>query len=279
MFDLTKMKDIVPVITKEARKYQHVIMNNLPKVLACGALGCLGGAVITTAIGMHKADQIISDEVARREETLPEYNNKELTVSDKVGLTWKEFVPAALFTTAAGMLIIASERKGTERYLALMSACTLGQQALEEHKQAEVDILGPEKASEIETRVRQNMARNAIADDGVQVVSGPGAKTLYVEPYSNTPFWATYEDIMHAFNYVNHIKQDKGVASINDFLEALDLRTMLVAADWGWNEDDPLVEPDLDRSTLVDEDPTRPATLIGYSIEPKQDFGNDRRQY
>ena len=271
--------EYIPIITKDIRNYVRLAEKSLPTIFAGSALVCLGGAVIMTAKGMHEADLIIFEEKKRREETLPEYNNKELTLKEKVELTWKEFIPAAAFTASAAVLTIASERKGTERYLAALSAYELGKQAIEERKDAEIDILGPEKASEIDTRVRENMAKSVVQGDGIQWVEGPGEKTLFVEPFTNTPFWATYDDVLHAFNVVNHTKQSMGVASINDFLKALGLRQELVADSWGWNEDDALVEPDLDRSELVDDEPTRPATIVGYSVEPRPDYGNDRRQY
>lgn len=258
-----------------------VVKDNLPVIFSVSAVGCLGMSVYETAKATHKSDKDIAEEEARRAAELPLYNNTELSTAEKVELCWRNYIKAGLYTGACIFFIVAAERKGNEKYMALLSAYELTRKAGEERKDAEVDILGEEKAREIETEVRQRMVKSVDpSDDNIQdVATGGGKKTLFLEPYTNTPFWATYEDVLHAFNYVNYKKNQEGAASINDFLEALDLRQMQVAADWGWNEDQQLVEPALYDSDLVDEDPSKPATLVKYSVEPSQDYGNDKRQW
>lgn len=280
MMDIQKMLKNVN-IESVFKQGASVVKDNLPVIFSASAIGCLGLSVYETAKATHKSDKDIAEEEARRAAELPLYNNTELSTAEKVELCWRNYIKAGLYTGACIFFIVAAERKGNEKYMALLSAYELTRKAGEERKDAEVDILGEEKAREIEAEVRQRMAKSVDpSDDNIQdVATNSGKKTLFLEPYTNTPFWATYEDVLHAFNYVNYKKHQEGAASINDFLEALDLRQMQVAADWGWNEDQSLVEPVLCDSDLVDEDPSRPATLVKYSVEPSQDYGNDKRQW
>lgn len=268
MIDISKL---VPVATTFARKTLRNAEKNLPTILAGCGIGCLCGAVVMTAVGMHKADQKIADEEQRREETIPEYNNKELTTKDKVELTWMEFIPAALFTGAATAFIIASERKGHEKYLALASAYALSQQALNERKEAENDVLSDDDIKLVNERARAIKASSIDISDKSLIphVSNDGSETLYVESVTKTPFYANENDVLHAFNVMNHRLHIEDRACVSDILDDLDLRTSRASDAFVWDGSGygTVIEPEF-RSTFVDNDPALPATLIEYSIDP-----------
>lgn len=256
------------------------VKDNLPKIFSATAIGCLVLGMYETAVATHNSDEQIAREEARRAAELPLYENIKLSTEEKVALCWKNYIRAAMYGGAGIFFIIAAERKGNEKYLALMSAYELTRKASEDRKDAELDILGEDQASEIDRGVRKRQVKRAImsSNDIQETPSTGGTKTLYVEYYTNTPFWATYDEVLHAFNYINHKKNSSGVASINDFLKDLGLRQMSIAEDWGWNGDQGLVEPVLDEPVLVDDDATRPATLVMYDIEPRENFGKDYYQ-
>lgn len=280
MLKIPNLSNIVKVVGDGAGKLLKAADKNLPMIFAGCALGSLGLAVFATARGMHNADRIISEEIQRREEALPEYENKELTMQDKVRLTWKEFRPAAFFTTATALFIIASERKGHEKYLALMSAYELSKQALDERKDAESDVLKPEDVKLVEQRARTLRAASVDIPDGqIPHVTDDGDEVLYIESVTKTPFYAKETDVLHAFNKLNHIRIRDDRVTVSDLLEDLDLRTSPASDSFGWhNEYGSLVEPYFSPEHL-DGDPTKPATLICYSIEPEQGSGFDKFQY
>ena len=267
-------------IEKTFKEGLSFVKDNLPIIFSISAVGCLGLSIYETAKATHKSDKAIADEEARRAAELPLYKNTELTALEKVELCWRNYIPVALYGGACAFFIIAAERKGNEKYLALLSAYELTKKAGEERKDVELGIIGAEKVKQIDSETDKRMANNVIPrNDDIPVVEGNGEKTLYYEPYTGTAFWATYEDILHAFNYVNYIKHHEGAASINHFLEDLGLRKTILAEDFGWNEDEKLVEPILDVAAQIDDDPSKPATVIHYSVEPLPDYGSDRRQF
>lgn len=269
-----------PKVKNAIRRGMYTMQANLPKILAYTSIGCFGLAIFETAKATHKSDMDILAEEKRRESSIPHYDNKELTPKEKFDLCWPNYIRPALFGVAGTVLSIAADREHNERYLALMGAYGLTQKANEERKNAERTLLPEDKVREIDDEVRQRMVGNVtIPADGIQATPGEGRKTLYVEPFSNTPFFATEDEILHAFNYINHVRHKDGVASINDLFKDLGLRTMTVASDWGWNEDQEMVEPVLTNSRLVDDEPSLPATIIDYSIEPQFNFGTDKQQW
>ena len=275
------IENIIPVIATGLRKTIGKANKHAPTIFAGCALGCLCGAVITTATGMHKADQLVAEEEKRREEALPEYDNKELTLKDKVELTWKEFVPAGLFTAATAAFIVASERTGHERYIALMGAYQLSRQALDERKDAESDVLTEDDVKLIDKRAGEMRANAAVTQtSNVQHVTDDGGEILYVESVTATPFYAKENDVLHAFNRINHVRNSGDSVSLSEFLADLGLRESLASDEYGWHPEyggsliEPVFEP-----VFIDGDANRPGVLIRYSIEPKPGKGEDYVQY
>lgn len=268
LMDISK---VMPTIAVLAKKSMRTVEKSLPAILAGGAIGCLGGAVVMTAVGMHKADQKIADEENRRAELVPEYKNTKLTTKEKVQLTWMEFVPAAAFTTAAVTLIIMSKRKEHEKYLALMGAYELSRQALDERKEAESDVLSKDDLKLIEERSKQ-LSTGSIVPNDIPHVSNSGNEILYIESVTKTPFYATENDVLHAFNVMNHKIHTESRASVSDILDDLGLRTSRASDTFEWTdcwfELGSVVEPFF-RPTFLDSDPSMPATLIEYSVDPR----------
>jgi hypothetical protein len=269
------------VITKainslDGKKLVKLAKDNMPRILSCCAVGCLGGAVVSTAVGMHKADEKIAQAEPEKIESL----------QDKVALVWKDFVPAALFTAAAVTFIVASERKSNERYIAVMGAYQLAQKAndeLSEFKASATDILGEEKADEMSREARVKVAeRNVQPGDELPSTKSTGDKIRFKEYWTGKEFYATTEEVLHAFNYLNYILHSSGTASINDFLSDFGFEKLPVAEPWGWDENtvDHMIEPVFD-SYMVDDngDDPRTGTLIMFSCEPSEEFDRSTRLY
>ena len=252
----------------------RVVKKNLPTVLAGCATGSLLGAVYTAVKATFKAGQLIREEEERREETLPEYENKELTTQDKAMLVWKEYIPTFLFTTSACVFIWAGEKTGRERYIALMSAYKLSRQALDERKEAESDVLAESDRKLVDERARVLRADSVvIPKDDIPHVTKDGDETLYIESITKTPFYAKENDVLHAFNVMNHKLNIEDRASVSDILDDLELRTSRASDIWEWGHGygcgmGSVVEPFF-HHTFLDGDPSLPATLIEYSVDPE----------
>lgn len=273
MLDIQKVLKNINV-DKVAKEGLTFVKNNLPVIFSASAIGCLGLSLYETVKATHKSDMDILAEEERRAVELPLYENTALTPVEKVDLCWRNYIKAALYGGACAFFIIASERKGNEKYLALMSAYELTKKAGEDRRDAEHDIFGDEKVKEIDAVVRQKLA-DGICEDDIQKTSNDGSRKLFYEPYSNSAFWATDEEILHAFNRMNHLRQKYDIASPNDIVESLDCRASITAADWGWNKDQPLIEPVLSEATMVC---GQPAIVIGYSIDPEHNYCMDLNQ-
>ncbi len=218
--NLDSVRSVVMANKDKAKKF---VVDNLPNIFSCGAVASLGGAVYLTATGMHRADDILNAEQKRLEETLPDYDGSELTFARKAELVWKEFVPAAIATAASGLFIIASNRAGHEKYMAMLGAYELSKKAFDDYRDSAIDILGEEKSEEIENRVAvQQAARNTPAI-AVKNVDGSSNPTLFVR--SGLAFYADIDTVYHAVNWVNHELNSYRRVSENEFLEAIGVST------------------------------------------------------
>lgn len=277
LIDISK---VMPTLAVVAQKSMRTVEKNLPAILAAGSIGCLGGAVVMAAVGMHKADQKVQAEEQRRSELVPEYNNTELTIKEKVQLTWMEFVPAAAFTTAAVTLIILSKRKEHEKYLALMGAYELSKQALADRKEAESDVLSEDNVKLIDERTKALTTTSMdISEDLVPHVTRDGDEILFIEKYTRTAFYAKEAAVMHAFNKVNHALAKYDRATIGDLLKDVGQTASPASEMLGWCvQRGSLVEPCFE-AVFLNEDTSRPAVLIDYSREPEYDCGVDKVQW
>lgn len=269
--NLDSVRSVVLANKDKAKKF---VVDNLPNIFSCGAVASLGGAVYLTATGMHRADDILNAEQKRLEETLPDYDGTEFTFARKAELVWKEFIPAAVATVASGLFIIASNRAGHEKYMAMLGAYELSKKAFDDYRDSATDILGEEKAEEIEDRCYEKRAATLqdIPNSAIWHVDMSTNPTLFVESLTGTPFYASIETVMHGFNFVNHERQRFNSVSLNELFDDWGLETNQIGIgnilEW---------ENDADRGGMIEPrfkpgfyrgDENMPCTVIGYNITP-----------
>lgn len=269
--NLASVRRVVLLNKDKAKKF---VVDNLPNIFSCGAVASLCGAVYLTAVGTHKADDILAAEEKRLEETLPEYDGAELTLARKAELTWKEFIPAGIATLASGIFIVASNRAGHEQYMAMLGAYELSKKAFDDYRESAVDVLGEEKADEIEDRFYAKKAEATALRSGSRIQNADGSEdpTLFVESMTGTAFYANADTVYHAFNFVNHERNRWATVSLNEFLDEIGVETenIFVGNNLVW-ESDPqsvgLVEPRF-KHGFYRGDETMPCTVIAYNINP-----------
>lgn len=284
MTNILRKIDISTITNKiSIQKMKTFVVNNLPNIFSSCAVASICGAVFLTAKGMHKADDILYTEMSNRiiesgetctvEEAL--VIRDEFSLEDKVKLVWRQFVPAGLATVSAVMFVIASNRAGHEQYMALLSAYKLGEEAFKNYKDSAADILGEEKAEEVENRFYAKKAASAALRSNVLIpnVDGSENPTLFVESLTGTPFYANVDTVYHALNFVNHELNKWNAVSINEFLDdiGVDTKHILAGNNLVW-EIDPhsvgLVDLRFFHEFFCD-DEAMPCTVIAYNVDPE----------
>lgn len=137
-------------------------------------LAGFAGTVYLACTEKTKADQIIAQEEAKKEEPL--------TTKEKAKIYAKTTWIAAALGTAETALIIYSNYQFGSTIKELGTATLLYKQHLADRKQAEIDKYGEKKASNIEAEANRRAANRLYSDKNV-VDTGRGP-TLFYEPYT-----------------------------------------------------------------------------------------------
>lgn len=278
--NISTIRNFVLTNKDNAKKF---IVDNLPNIFSGCALASLGGAVFFTAKGMHEADDVLYTEMSNRiiesgstptvEEAL-DIRDK-FTIEDKVKLTWRKFIPAGLATTAAVLFVVASNRAGHEKYMGMLGAYELTKKAFDDYRNSAEDILGEEKAQEIDNAAvtkRVDIPANCFAYAIPNVDRTPNP-TLFVEYYTGTAFYASQETVYHAFNYANNKRNRYESVSVGELLEDMGVNTSMIhgADTFYWksfdqNEYSSMLEPRW-TSGFLNGNEAMPCTIIGYNID------------
>lgn len=162
--------------------------------------------------------------------------------------------------------------EGSKRNAALATACGLAEEAFNDYKNHVIETLGSEKEAEIEEHVAQDKVKhNPPVANEIILTETDG--TLCYEPISGRWFRSNPDRIRKAETEINHILSTdiSGIASLNDFYDALGLDNLKIGDLYGWNMEKGFLKISFS-SMLTTED--RPCLVIKYDPEPTMYYAN-----
>ena len=138
-----------------AKNLGGVISKNSPHILT--GIGCAG--VVSTAVLAVKATPKATIILEKEEEYRERKRLQSLTKMEKVRLTWKCYIPAAVTGVCSAACIIGASSISARRNAALVTAYTISETALKEYKDKAVEVVGPKK----EQAIRDAVAKEQLA--------------------------------------------------------------------------------------------------------------------
>jgi len=238
-----------------------VISKNSPHILT--GLGCAG--VLSTAImavkATPKALELIEVEEGYREcKRLESMNN-----FDKVKLTWKCYIPAALLGVTTIGCIVGANTVNTRRNAALASLYAVSETAFREYKTKVVQELGKPK----ESKIRDEIARDHIQQNpptGNIIITG-GGDVLCCDKLGDRYFYSSYETIRQKVNDLNYRLRNEMRIDLNEFYYEVNLSETKLGGLMEFNIDRGQIEPHY--STQLTED-GKPCLVIDMDVYPKE---------
>lgn len=239
--------------------------DNSPAILTAAAVA----GVVTTGVlsgkATLKAERLIDD--ARYERRPLDENNvvQDLELKEKLGLTWKCYVPpvAAGATTIAAVILV--NRIGTRRAAAMAAAYAISDKAFAEYKEKIVEKLGDNKERAARDEIAQErMARTPVKD----VVITHGGTHLCFEPYTGRYFQSDMETLKKAQNDLNYMVNNHFYASLSDFYDQIGLERTKLSDEVGWNSNELL---ELSFSTVLAEN-NQPCLSMDFKVVPIRDY-------
>lgn len=191
---------------------------------------------------------------------------KMLTLSSKMRLVWKYYIPPTAIGTITIASIIMANRISSKKIAALAIASGISERALQEYKAKVVEKLGDKHEMAIRDEIAQDRINNTPPSGEVLVV-GEG-KVLCYDMLTGRYFNSSVEDIKRAENKVNYEIIHFMSVSLSTFYDEIGLPATNYTDSVGWNLGNKL---DVKLSTTMTPD-GRPCIAIDFSRPPIPDY-------
>lgn len=223
----------------------------------------IAGMITTTVLAVKatpKALKLMDDARYDKEE--------DLTVPEKVKVTWKCYIPATLLGLASVGCLIGANSVNLRRKAALATAYKLSETALAEYKEKVIETVGEEKAKDIRSAIaKDKMEKNPVTKSEV-IITDKG-ESLFCDSISGRYFKSDMNTIEKAVNTINRRLLNEMSVSLTEFYSEIGLSPTSLSEELGWNMNDGQIE--IDFSSQITDD-GRPCIYIEYEIAPRYDY-------
>jgi Family of unknown function (DUF6353) len=233
------------------KRVEKLTIDNSPVLLTgVGVIGTIATAVLAGKASF-KAARILDEE-------------RETELKEDVKQVWTLYLPAIGSGVITVASIVASNRIGTRRAVALAAAYSVSERAFADYREKVVERLGHGKEQAVRDEIAQDRVDRAPSS---QVVIGTG-KVLCFESITGRYFESDMESLRKAQNDLNQMILHHSYATLSDFYELIGLPATVYSMEIGWNTSE-LCE--LKFSTCLAED-GRPCISVEYSAYPIRDY-------
>lgn len=178
------------------------------------------------------------------------------------------YIPTMLTAGATITAIVGAHTTGSSKIAAYSSAYTMAQEAAHLYRNKVREVVGEQRAAEIDERVSQAQVDRSKGTPA-NVIVGTG-EVLCMDGFSGRYFTSTMERIRKAQNDLNYKLLSEVYASLNDLYEYLDLAPIGAGDELGWTSTHQL---DLSFSSTLTED-GHPCLVINFHNEPLANYRN-----
>ena len=252
-------------VSKLCKDAKVMVSKRSPEILT--GLG-IAGMISTTVLAVQATPKAL-DLIARAEDKkFDNGHGNKLTVSEKMKVAWKPYIPAAITGIASISCIIGASSVHAKRNAAIAAAYNLSQTALTEYKEKVVETIGEKKEQAIKDKIAKDKINKDPVSKSEVIVTGKG-NTLCYDAFNSRYFYSDIDQIKRAINELNRIMLNQMYVSLNDFYDELNLKHSGNGDELGWKLDDGFIEVDFS-SQLSDDG--RPCLVIEYMVAPRYDY-------
>ena len=194
-----------------------------------------------------------------------------LTRKEIAQATWKLYAPSVGVGLASAACIILGTSKSIKRNTALATVYALSESTLREYKSKAKEMLGEEKAKELDREVSKARVRNrevttVVETEGSEYIHHTGnGDTLVYDSLSGRYFRSSKNAIEAAVNSINKSLLNDYVMTVNEFYNELGVPTIGAGSLIGWRSDKELLEVNFESD--VDQN-GNPYLILAYRNRP-----------
>ena len=194
-----------------------------------------------------------------------------LTRKEIAQATWKIYAPSIGVGLASAACIILGTSKSIKRNTALATVYALSESTLREYQSKAKEMLGEEKAAELDrevakARVRKREVTTIVETEGSEYIHHTGnGDTLVYDTLSGRYFRSSMNSIESAVNSINKSLLNDYIMTLNEFYNELGVPTIGAGSLIGWKSDKELLEVSFESD--VDQN-GNPYLVLSYKNRP-----------
>ena len=194
-----------------------------------------------------------------------------LTRKEIAQATWKLYAPSIGVGLASAACIILGTSKSIKRNTALATVYALSESTLREYQSKAKEMLGEEKAAELDREVAKARVRNRevttiVETEGSEYIHHTGnGDTLVYDTLSGRYFRSSMNAIESSVNSINKSLLNDYIMTLNEFYNELGVPTIGAGSLIGWKSDKELL--DVSFESDVDQN-GNPYLVLSYKNRP-----------
>lgn len=194
-----------------------------------------------------------------------------LTRKEIAQATWKLYAPSIGVGLASAACIILGTSKSIKRNTALATVYALSESTLREYQSKAKEMLGEEKAAELDrevakSRVRKREVTTIVETEGSEYIHHTGnGDTLVYDTLSGRYFRSSMNAIESAVNSINKSLLNDYIMTLNELYNELGVPTIGAGSLIGWKSDKELLEVSFESD--VDQN-GNPYLVLSYKNRP-----------
>ena len=163
-------------VSKLCKDAKVMVSKRSPEILT--GLG-IAGMISTTVLAVQATPKAL-DLIARAEDKkFDNGHGNKLTVSEKMKVAWKPYIPAAITGIGSISCIIGASSVHAKRNAAIAAAYNLSQTALTEYKEKVVETIGEKKEQAIKDKISKDKIKKDPVSKSEVIVTGKGNTLCY----------------------------------------------------------------------------------------------------
>ena len=226
-----------------------------PETLIGVGIGGFISAAVMAGKASVKANQIIDD--------TEYYENKDLSLSEKVKATWKCYIPTAIIVAGSTYAILMGTNILNKKNASLMASAGALAETLNLYSDKVKEVVGEEKADEIRKEVaKERVARKAA---GPKSYSNNDDDVLCFDNISGTYFISNMAKLKDIEHELNKRMLNENYVLLNEYYEEIGLDSCYIGSVMGWHIDRGFI--DLDFDSMVTKD-GKLALVVDHNVLP-----------
>ena len=226
-----------------------------PETLIGVGIGGFISAAVMAGKASVKANQIIDD--------TEYYENKDLSLSEKVKATWKCYIPTAIVVAGSTYAILMGTNILNKKNASLMASAGALAETLNLYSDKVKEVVGEEKADEIRKEVvKERVARKAA---GPKTYSNNDDDVLCFDNISGTYFISNMAKLKDIEHELNKRMLNENYVLLNEYYEEIGLDSCYIGSVMGWHIDRGFI--DLDFDSMVTKD-GKLALVVDHNVLP-----------